>query len=118
MKVLLVIMILALAACGLEPKERVVYKDVPAGPPPPRTGGGGPASGAPTWSEIQVIVGESCGINGCHANASFLATEAGFRNSNSGNRILNGSMPPRYADNYDLWQDGTRKARVVQFLRK
>ena len=103
-------------SCGLEPSEKVVEKRTVVPPPPIPTPTPGPAL-PPDWREIKGIVQESCAINGCHANSGFLETEAGFRNSNAKARILNGSMPPRYADNYELWQDGTRKQRVMEFLR-
>lgn len=106
-----------LSACGLEPQgeKETVYRDVPAPPTP----GPGPTPQPVGFAKIRPLLEESCGFNGCHSKqAGFITTEAGLRASTAKTRIINGSMPPTYSQNYYLWEDGTRKKTILDFLNR
>jgi hypothetical protein len=121
MKTLVIAFGFLVGACGFTPGgEKVEYRDYPPDLPTPGPGptppGPGPEQG---FAEVQKILTESCGYNGCHSStAAFIATEAGLRGSSAKTRITNGSMPPRYAGNYYLWEDGTRKKTILDFLNR
>lgn len=114
----LLVLAFLVGACGLSPEgeERVEYRDPPPLPPGP---GPGPGPAPVGFAKIKPLLEESCGFNGCHSKqAGFITTESGLRASTAKQRILNGSMPPRYADNYYLWEDGTRKKTILDFLNR
>ena len=74
----------------------------PVSPPPP----------IPTdkWTAtIKPIMQENCGLSGCHANAPFVKTEAGFLASNAAKRIANGSMPPSYSPRFGQWSEDDKQ---------
>jgi hypothetical protein len=98
-------------------KEETEYVPVGPGPQPPSPNPNPRPGAGKSFSEIQKVLNESCGGAACHAGASFLQSEAALRsNAQVKNRITSDSMPPRYAPNYFLWEDGTRKRDVLKFL--
>ena len=113
--ILIFLAIVTAGACGRE----TVYKDEPTvvDPGPAPSPGPGPGPVGLTWArDIEPIAVESCGQAGCHAGAGFLRSEAAFRASDVKRRISNDSMPLRQAANYYLWEDGSRKTKILQFL--
>ena len=118
MKLLLLFLLMS---CG----GNEVEKEYVSAPPPPKGGRVDPGTGGrggnqvATFSEIQPILKESCGGASCHAGASFIQSENALRqNSQVLKRIQSDSMPPSYAGNYYLWQDGVRKKKILEFLSR
>ena len=117
MRKIIIMLSFIFGSCGLDPKgdEKVEYRDYPPQPTPAP----GPSPEPGGFSKVRKIMEESCGFNGCHSSqASFITTEAGLRASSAQTRILNGSMPPNYAQNYYLWEDGARKKTILDFLNR
>lgn len=110
----LVLLLVGCGGCGGSTKE-TEYLPIDPGPSPVRPPK--PRLGGTTYAQIKPLLQESCGGASCHAGASFLKSEQALRsNSQVRNRIASDSMPPRYAGNYFLWEDGTRKRDVLTFL--
>jgi len=113
MKYLFVIFFILGACGGNETDTEYVREPAPAPSPNPDP----PTSGVKNYAEIKPLLQESCGGASCHAGASFLQSEASLRaNSQVKKRIASDSMPPSFAPNYFLWQDGTRKKDILDFL--
>ena len=112
----LFVLLLALGACGGNETD-TEYRTEPI--PTPPTNPNPPTDGVKNYAEIKPLLQESCGGASCHAGASFLQSEAALRsNSQVKKRISSDSMPPSFAPNYFLWQDGKRKKDVLDFLAR
>ena len=101
MKLLIFLSVILLSlSCGT---ERVTYRDAPSdggggdpggggGSGGGDPGGGGNGGGKPSYAEVQGLLNNYCAS--CHANANFMKSERGLRDSSVKQRVQNRSMPP------------------------
>lgn len=101
------LLFIALMSCGQPAPEPEEPKPVPSPTPKP---GGDKLSFA---ADIQPVLKTFC--SDCHADDTFLKSEADFRSSKAATRIANGSMPQKQSKNYNQWGDAQRKM-IAQFI--
>ena len=106
--------LLLIISCGPSVDVEVIPKD-PTTTTPIVTNP--PINGEVTWAVLQPIIEKDCNQSGCHAGASFTAGEQAFLNSRSKARVANGSMPPKYSDRYEKW-DNEKKDLLLSFFEK
>lgn len=98
MRMVLMILVMLLTACG-----GYETKDNQAGPAPvptPQpTPGPGPGPGAVSFADVTQIMNQYC--VDCHAGAAFTKSEQAFRAGSAKARVQNGTMPPPYAPPMD-----------------
>ena len=104
-------------ACGEKETVKIVEIEKPVGQSPGNPPNSNPPAASPIldWNTISPILQDNCGQAGCHAGADFLSDETRFFNSNSPNRIRNGSMPPQYSPDLDQWTPEIQ-GQVIQYL--
>jgi hypothetical protein len=54
--------------------------------------------------DVRPILDEHCALSGCHGSAPFQTGDA-FKEFGGPNRVIDGSMPPRYSPKYSQWTD-------------
>lgn len=111
-KFILLLSLLAIASCGLNPKDEIEHQEVRV-PKKPNTG-----DRAAEWGDVQNIVQKSCALSGCHAGSGFVRNGASFKGSNSLERITTtGSrrMPPPSSNAAKELTDDKRRS-LVNFL--
>ena len=111
-----VLFLVALSACGLEPsgKDKETIVQQPAPPPVILP----PDGGVDFARDIKPRNDQHCALSGCHAGASFLQSEAAFLNSRSKLRIGNGTMPPQYSPRFSQWTQDEKDIYTSYFDSK
>jgi len=106
-----IMMFALLSSCGLDPSGEPEYREPrPAAPVPV------PQQPVNPWSsEIKSLVQEQCGLAGCHAGASFIASGESFKASSSLRRVQSGNMPLRSSPNYGIYND-SKKRKLIDYL--
>ena len=96
-KLLLIIGLAALGACGVE-RETIIEKEVPAEPGTVSPKIPGAVSDKPSYAEVRPIYERTC--LRCHPDTSFMRDEKGLRNAAEvvRNQLINKDMPPNKSE--------------------
>ncbi len=99
--------------CGTEKVTEI--RPAPTPNPQPNPNPGGNDGDVISFNrDVRPILDEHCALSGCHGSGPFQSGDA-FKDFGGPQRVLNGSMPPRYSPKFGQWTDTEKQIILLWY---